>query len=387
VTAPVVSADWPPAVRGRCALHLTAAAARGRFELQVCERCSAVQYPPREVCVRCLSDRLRWTQQDGVGTVLAITTLTHSNAGYFQARLPWHLGLVQLRAGPTVMVHLHGAITTAPAPVRVIARLDRSGQGVLIGMPANPKDTLEGDAMMQEMGCDPRSRRILISDGESDSGLALVQALLAAGAAKVWVGHSGCLESVAVPAGAPRVAYVPLDLKRADSAQSLAQVIGGEVDILIHNHDVQLGNAGGASLAAATTEMEINYFGLLRLAQAFAPMLRQRARQGPACAWVNLLSVAALSGYLAQSTYCASKAAAHSFTQGLRAQLQPDGVRVISVFAGPLDAAALADAIVTGLRDGIEDLYPGDVAQSWLQGLRDDPKVWERELAAAVRPS
>ena len=319
--------------------------------------------------------------------MLAITTLTHSNAGYFQARLPWRVGLVQLHAGPSAMVHLHAAVTTAPAPVRVIARLDRSGQGVLIGLPANAKDTFEGDAMMQEMGCDPRSRRILISDGDSDSGLALVQALLAAGAAKVWVGHSGCLESVAVPTDAPDVAYVPLDLTCDDSAQNLAQLIGGEVDILIHNHDVQLGNAGGASLAAATTEMEINYFGLLRLAHAFAPLLRQRARQGPACAWVNLLSIAALSGYAAQSTYCASKAAAHSFTQGLRAQLQPDGVRVVSVFAGPLDAAALADAIVAGLREGIEDLYPGDVAQSWLQGLHDDPKVWERELAAAGRPS
>lgn len=322
-----------------------------------------------------------------MGTVLAITTLTHSNAGYFQARLPWHLGLVQLRCGPTVMVHLHAAVTTAPVPVRVIARLDRSGQGVLLGLPATSNDTFEGDAMMQEMGCDPRSRRILVTDGESESGLALVQALLTAGAAKVWVGHSGCLESVALPAAAPQVECVPLDLKGMDAAQALAQTIGAEVDIVIHNHDVQLGNAGGASLAAATTEMEINYFGLLRLAQAFVPLLRQRARQIPACAWVNLLSLAALSGYAANSTYCASKAAAHSFTHGLRAQLQAEGVRVISVFAGPLGAAELSDAIVLALRDGLEDVYPGEVAQSWLQGLRDDPKVWERELAAATRSS
>ncbi len=387
MTALVAGADWPPAARGRCALHLTAAAARGRFELQVCERCGAVQYPPREVCVRCLSVRLRWTEQEGLGTVLAITTLAHSNAGYFQARLPWHLGLVQLRCGPTVMVHLHGAVAVAPASVRVIARLDRSGRGVLIGLPATSMDTLEGDAMMQEMGCDPRSRRILVTDGESESGLALVQALLAAGAAKVWVGHSGCLESVAMPAEAPRVEYVALDLKRGDSAQALAQAIGAEVDILIHNHDVQLGNAGGAGLAAATTEMEINYFGLVRLVQAFAPLLKQRARQVPACAWVNLLSLAALSGFAVQSTYCASKAAALSFTQSLRAQLQPDGVRVVSVFGGPIGAADLADAIVVALREGLEDVYPGEVAQSWLRGLREDPKVWERELAAAARPS
>ena len=40
----------PPGARSRVALGLTAAAAEGRFELQVCVDCGAVQYPPREAC-------------------------------------------------------------------------------------------------------------------------------------------------------------------------------------------------------------------------------------------------------------------------------------------------------------------------------------------------
>ena len=40
--------NLPPWARGRTALALTAAAAEGRFELQVCQRCRAVQYPPRD---------------------------------------------------------------------------------------------------------------------------------------------------------------------------------------------------------------------------------------------------------------------------------------------------------------------------------------------------
>ena len=44
--------------------------------------------------------------------------------------------------------------------------------------------------------------------------------------------------------------------------------------------------------------------------------------------------------------------------------------------------AALASAIVKALRDGVEDVYPGDVAQEWLERWRDNPKVLERELAA-----
>ena len=43
---------------------------------------------------------------------------------------------------------------------------------------------------------------------------------------------------------------------------------------------------------------------------------------------------------------------------------------------------ALASAIVKALRDGVEEVYPGDEAQEWLERWRDNPKVLERELAA-----
>ena len=71
------------------------------------------------------------------------------------------------------------------------------------------------------------------------------------------------------------------------------------------------------------------------------------------------------------------------------------GIRVVDVFAGPIDddwnqllpppklaPAALAKAVVRALQDGVEDVYPGDVAQEWFRRWRDDPKVLERELAA-----
>ncbi len=95
--------NLPPWARGRVALGLTAAAAEGRFALQVCESCQAVQYPPREACVRCLSARLKWRTQDGAATLMAETTLHHSNDLFFRERLPWRLGLVRLAAGPTAM--------------------------------------------------------------------------------------------------------------------------------------------------------------------------------------------------------------------------------------------------------------------------------------------
>lgn len=62
--------------------------------------------------------------------------------------------------------------------------------------------------------------------------------------------------------------------------------------------------------------------------------------------------------------------------------MRPAGVRVINVFSGPIDDEwnrtlpppkltpdALANALVDALRNGVEDVYPGDVAQEWL-------KIW-----------
>ena len=44
--------------------------------------------------------------------------------------------------------------------------------------------------------------------------------------------------------------------------------------------------------------------------------------------------------------------------------------------------SALATAIVKALKEGVEDVYPGEVAQEWLERWRDNPKVLERELAS-----
>jgi uncharacterized OB-fold protein len=111
--------NLPPWARGRVALGMTAAAALGRFELQVCQDCGALQYPPREACHQCLSSRLKWRAQDGSGMLLSDSTLHHSNDLFFRERLPWRLGVVHLTAGPSVIVHLHGEVGPPPQRVHV----------------------------------------------------------------------------------------------------------------------------------------------------------------------------------------------------------------------------------------------------------------------------
>ncbi|MES2531224.1 MAG: SDR family NAD(P)-dependent oxidoreductase [Pseudomonadota bacterium] len=394
--------NLPPWARGRVALGITAAAAEGRFELQVCEDCGTVQYPPREACCKCLSPQLRWRAQDGAGQLLASTTLDHSNDMYFRERLPWRLGLVHLDAGPTLMVHLHGEVGEAPARVRVGAQLDRAGMAVLIGFPKEGSAHMADDSMLREMTSDPKFRKVLVTDGKTEVGQALVRALVKAGADLVWVGHAepwkktGGLDDIAA---LPQVTLVPLDLTNGRAVTELAGSIGGKVDIVINNAEVHrsfgIGARRGTDVARA--EMDINYFGLLRLAQEFGPALKGRSADGAtgATAWVNLLSIYALSNFPPHGTFSASKAAAHSLAQCLRAEMRPAGIRVVNVFPGPIDdewnqqmpapklaPATLANAIVKALRDGVEDVYPGEVAQEWLERWRDNPKVLERELAS-----
>jgi NAD(P)-dependent dehydrogenase (short-subunit alcohol dehydrogenase family)/uncharacterized OB-fold protein len=391
----------PPWARSRAALGLTAAAARGRFELQVCGDCGAVQYPPREACHTCLSGELRWREQSGEGELISETTVHHSHDPFFRERTPWRLGMVRLDCGPTVVAHLHAGCTAAPSRVRVGARLDKAGQGVLLACPTQEVPNMADDRQLREMTCDPRFRKVLVTDGKTAVGQAIVRAVIAAGADIVWVGYAepwkkspGFEQLQALP----QVTALALDVTDSRAVKEMAGEIGGRVDILINTAELHRthGIASRSGIDVARAEMDVNYFGLLRLAQEFGPAMCFRGADGQssATAWVNLLSIYALSNFPPHGTFSASKAAAHSLSQCLRAEMRPAGVRVINVFPGPIDdewnqtlpppklaPEALAQAVVRALTDGVEDVYPGDVAQEWLARWDESPKTLERELS------
>ena len=388
----------PPAARSRIALGLTAAAAMGRFELQQCKDCGTVQYPPREACQKCLSTRILWKAQADGGELLARTVLHHSNDLFFRERLPWRLGLVKLDCGPTVVAHLHESVEKK---VKVRAMLDRAGQAVLAALPEKEVNVAE-DRQLREFTCDPKFRKVFITDGKTSLGQELVRKMASAGADLIWVGHSEPwkkFSGFAELKNIPQVTLLPLDLTDSKNVREVAAEIGAKVDIVVNNaeHHRAFGIGNRAGVETARAEMDINYFGLLRLAQELGPVMRARGADGQssAVAWVNVLSIYALANFPPHGTFSASKAAAHSLAQCLRAEMRPAGVRVVNVFPGPIDdewnqllpppkltPAALASAILKALREGIEDVYPGDVAQEWLARWRDNPKALERELSA-----
>src|SRR5207244_7191458 len=107
---------------------------------------------------------------------------------YFRERAPWRIGVVQLDAGPSVIAHVHGEVAKPPTAVRVVAQLDRAGQAVLVAIRTFSTPQTADDPEFREMTSDPKFRKVLVTDGKTAVGRAIVEQLAAAGADLIWAG-------------------------------------------------------------------------------------------------------------------------------------------------------------------------------------------------------
>lgn len=391
---------YPQLTRSRTAQGLTAAAAQGRFELQTCVDCKTVFYPPRDACPKCLSANVPFVPVDNRGTALAETTIRTSTDPYFRERTPWRAGLIKLDCGPVVLSHLHGDVREGDR-VRLDLKLDKGGAPVLIALPEKDTPNMADDPQLREMTCDPKFRRVLITDGRTAVGQAMAKAFSDAGATIVFVGIADPWKPFPGQESLrqiPNVEIVALDVTDTESVTEQAEQNGARVDILVNTaeHVRPGGIVQRHGLTVAREEMDVRYFGLMRLAQAFGPGMHARGADGlnSAAAFVNLLSVHALMNWPDYGAYSAAEAACLSATQCLRAELRPGGVKVLNVFFGPLETewfqtvpppkvapARLADATVKALQRGIEEIFVGDIAEDVRARFAVNPKALERELA------
>jgi peptide/nickel transport system ATP-binding protein len=223
-------------------------------------------------------------------------------------------------------------------------------------------------------------------------GRAYVEGLTAAGAAKVYAAARDVQQIADLVAAHPRT-VIPIRLDVTDhAAVEAAAGACPDVRLLINNAGVN-SNTGllkAGDLAAARLEMETNYFGQLAMARAFAPVLK--ANGGGAI--VNMLSITARVNLPLMGSLSASKAAALSMTQGIRAELAAQGTHVLGVMPGAVDTdmtrdfpppkmapAEVVSAVLAALEAGSEDVYPGDMAAGVVQALASDPKAMERDFA------
>lgn len=202
-------------------------------------------------------------------------------------------------------------------------------------------------------------------------GLAFVQALVAAGARKVY---AAARDPESIPIDG--VERVRLDVTQPENIAAAARRYA-DVDLLINNAGIALwtGFLAPDSVRAARSEMETNYFGPLELTRAFAPIL---AKNGGG-AIINMLSVLSWVAAPSGGTYSASKAAAWSLTNWLRTDLKKQGTHVLGVHVGPVDtdmAKQLTFSKVT----------PGEVVRQALSALEGGrPEVLVDDLTRTVK--
>ncbi|MEU0872202.1 SDR family oxidoreductase [Nocardia brasiliensis] len=166
----------------------------------------------------------------------------------------------------------------------------------------------------------------LVTGGRRGLGAALVDELLARGARKVY---STARSAYSDPR--PEVVTAELEVRSVESVAALAE-LASDVEIVFNNAGILLpAPLATGDFDSVTETFDVNVFGPLRVARAFAPILA--ANGGGAL--VNMHSV--LSWLAGSGAYGASKAAAWSVTNSLRVELAQQRTQVVGVHAGFID--------------------------------------------------
>ncbi|WP_370980153.1 SDR family oxidoreductase [Agaribacterium sp. ZY112] len=215
----------------------------------------------------------------------------------------------------------------------------------------------------------------LVTGANRGIGKAIVESLIKHGASKVYLAVRKPQSTQELSQRyADKVSTVYFDAEEPASIQALADS-APDVDLLINNAGVLevAEPLAKNAVEALQYEMNINVYGLIRMAQAFSPILEKH----PESALVQLNSVASIKNFTPFTTYSASKAASYSVTQGLKDSLKEKGIQVLSVHPGPImtdmatkagfeegdSSEVVAEAIVEALAKGEFHLFPDSMAK------------------------
>ena len=216
----------------------------------------------------------------------------------------------------------------------------------------------------------------LITGADGGIGQAITESFIHQGVTKIYAAVlNPSSVSHLVQQYGEKIVPLPLDLL---NSHSIAEVANKAIDVEI------VVNSGGIlkvstpldrdAINFLEQQFDVNVLGLIRLAQAFAPILK--ANGGGA--FVQLNSVASLKSLSHFATYCASKAATYSITQALKETLGEQGTTVLSVHPGPIATemgkaagfeevaeppSLVAEGIIKGLQAGDFHVFPDSMAK------------------------
>ncbi|MGY4827752.1 SDR family oxidoreductase [Sphaerotilaceae bacterium SBD11-9] len=214
----------------------------------------------------------------------------------------------------------------------------------------------------------------LVTGANRGIGLAFAQELLARGARKVYAAARD--PATVTQAG---VHALRLDVNNPDEVAAAA-ALASDVTLVINNAGIA---QPGGLLAADSEEVarrifETNFFGMLRVSKAFAPVL---ASHGGG-AFLNVLSVASWVNGGGLAAYSASKSAAWSLTNALRTELAAQKTQVLGLHMAYVDTdltrgfdvpKSSPDAIVKraldGLESGLDEVLADEITLQVKHGL------------------
>jgi 3-oxoacyl-[acyl-carrier protein] reductase len=179
-------------------------------------------------------------------------------------------------------------------------------------------------------------KRYLITGASRGIGRAIAEELATQDAVLLLHGRNTVALAQTRKAVEPRCAKVILlvhDLAKLSGVSDLIAEVGkGPIDLLVNNAGVAVVKP---FTEITTVEWEqtvgVNITAPYMLTQHFAP------RMPPGSSVVNILSIAAKSGFANWSAYCMSKFALEGFSQSVREELRDRKIRVINVYPAATD--------------------------------------------------
>lgn len=222
---------------------------------------------------------------------------------------------------------------------------------------------------------------ILITGGSSGIGLGLAKAFHEADNKVVIAGRrAGALQEVAD--AHPGMTWHVVDMADATAVRAFADTVRSTyptLNVLVNNAGImRIESLTGdiIGLDDAEEQVAVNLLGPIRLSSALLPHIRRQAD----ATLVNVSSGLAFVPFSLVPTYCATKAAIHSYTQSQRRQLADAQVQVIEL-APP--------AVATNLMPPSEDGPPTMPLDAYIAAvmaiLRSQPEV-EEVLVDEVKP-
>lgn len=236
----------------------------------------------------------------------------------------------------------------------------------------------------------------IVSGGNRGIGEAFVRELIAAGADKVYIGTRQANAAQHLANEYPGKA-VPVELDVTDERQVENAVAEcADANIVINNagafeHQTLI---GAPDLDAARLEMEVNFFGVLRMCRGFAPVLKKNGGG----AIVNVLSAGAIVAAPNMGGYSPSKFATRALTTNIRAELAEQDTQVSCLIVGSVDTRmashvqgkkeppeVIAKAGIRAIEKNIPELDTDYMAVTMRAALARDPIGLEQSMAKMLK--